>query len=75
MSSEELTWVETKSGKIVEVHAITKSYVCGREIITTHPNLMYGEDLCLRHDEIAGEDFDGTEDDLADIFPDRSEDG
>jgi len=63
-------WIETKTGKLVEVHAETESFFAGREILLTKPKLVYGDDVVIPRYE--AED-DGTEDDLATIFKNTDE--
>ena len=70
-------WLETKDGKIIEVHSVDKCFVEGREIIEKEPELKYGEWGCLEHDEFVPDepDEDETEDDMAWLFVELSMQG
>ena len=70
-------WLETKDGKIIEVHSVDKWFVEGREIIEKDPELKYGEWVCLEHDEFVSDepDEDETEDDMSWLFVEFSMQG
>ena len=57
-----MKWIETKEGKLVEVHAETESFYVGIEILLTKPKLIYGDGIVVPKED------EETEDDVSTIF-------